>query len=80
MFVGTVNQVTELVTDYIRLSTLRSRPVVEGSLNKIADLRTESWIRFTVTVVLGSRDYDFDGDPSNKNMKCDRENLFSGFS
>lgn len=80
MFVGTVNQVTKLVTDYIRLSTLRSRPVVEGSLDKIADLRAECGKSFTVTVELRFRNYDFDGDPSNKNRKSDRENLLSGFS
>lgn len=53
---------------------------MKGSFDKIADLRTESWKGFTVTIELGFRNYDFDGDPSNKNMKSDRENLFSGFS
>lgn len=62
MFVGTVNQITELVTDYIRLSTLRSRAVVEGSLNKIADLISKSWPRCAVLLKPGLRNYDFDDE------------------
>lgn len=53
---------------------------MEGSLDEIADLRTECGVGFTVTIELGFRNYDFDGDPSSKNMKSDRENLLSGFS